>query len=248
VRKIPIKPGDRFGRGVTIEEIRYPPSPSSAARGYSGPLGWRLRCDCGNEYRAKVSPLRKGQIRSCGCLRNELSAARMAAQHADPEWAQHTAQRAREGQLIHGLSPEHSPNHRNYKRWREMVARCHDPTNHAYRLYGARGIAVCEQWRTDPVAFCAWIDENLGPCPERHSLDRIDNNGDYEPGNIRWAPAAIQAINRRATHWYDHDGRSQTLQQWSREIGVNEANLRYHLKTGKTMTEIIAFYAGKGLP
>lgn len=79
--------------------------------------------------------------------------------------------------------------------------RCYDATTKSYPYYGARGIEVCEAWH-DPATFISYIEIELGPRPERHSLDRIDNNGNYEPGNLRWATNSQQMLNRRpASEW-----------------------------------------------
>lgn len=77
----------------------------------------------------------------------------------------------------------HSP---HYTRWYNMVARCTKPHHPMWPHYGGRGITVCDEW-LNPHAFYAYLDEVLGPCPADHSLDRIDNDGGYEPGNVRWA-------------------------------------------------------------
>jgi hypothetical protein len=102
------------------------------------------------------------------------------------------------------LSPEHIASFTthgrtrdpNYSRHGAMMARCYSPTNWAYQFYGARGITVHEAWH-DVATFCDWIAANLGPCPPGHSIDRIDNDCGYEPGNVRWATRSQQTINRR---------------------------------------------------
>lgn len=86
--------------------------------------------------------------------------------------------------------------HPSYHRWYNVVARCHNPHHPAYANYGGRGISVCPDWQ-DPAAFLKYLDDVLGPCPVGRSLDRIDNDGDYEPGNIRWATHSEQARNQR---------------------------------------------------
>lgn len=85
-----------------------------------------------------------------------------------------------------------------YSTWSQMVNRCTNPRTPAWKWYGARGISVCDQWK-DSRTFIEWVEENLGDRPDGYSLDRIDNNGNYEPGNVRWADAVTQANNRRNT-------------------------------------------------
>lgn len=85
---------------------------------------------------------------------------------------------------------------KHYQRWRDMIDRCEKPGHPAYKWYGARGITVHESWH-DMVTFYRWITENLGACPPGHSLDRVDNDRGYEPGNVRWATHSEQMANRR---------------------------------------------------
>lgn len=102
------------------------------------------------------------------------------------------------------LSPEHVASFTthgrsqdpNYGRYKAMMARCYDVRNSAYEFYGSRGIRVHSSWH-DVSAFCDWIAANLGPCPPGYSLDRINNDLGYEPGNVRWATRSEQSINRR---------------------------------------------------
>lgn len=82
-----------------------------------------------------------------------------------------------------------------FRSWKAMIGRCESPSDVSYVRYGGRGIAVCERWRDDFEAFLA----DMGERPEGKSLDRIDVNGDYEPGNCRWATASEQQSNRRDT-------------------------------------------------
>jgi len=83
---------------------------------------------------------------------------------------------------------------REYNSWRAMRKRCHYPAHHNYPSYGGRGITVCERWR---FSFDNFL-EDMGFRPEGHTLDRIDNDGDYEPGNVRWATAEQQRKNKRS--------------------------------------------------
>jgi Staphylococcus phage HNH endonuclease len=83
--------------------------------------------------------------------------------------------------------------------WYNMLARCQNPEHDGYHNYGGRGIQVHPDWRDDPRPFIEWLLANLGPRPDGMTLDRINNDGNYEPGNLRWATHAQQAANRRTT-------------------------------------------------
>jgi len=87
-----------------------------------------------------------------------------------------------------------------YNTWYHMLKRCEDPEYGGYHRYGGRGIEVCERWHTFRL-FAEDIEGSLGPKPEGHSLDRIDNNGNYAPDNVRWSTASDQAKNRRDIEW-----------------------------------------------
>lgn len=98
--------------------------------------------------------------------------------------------------------------HPLYHLWHQMMYRCYSERYYRFRDYGGRGIAVFESWH-DLYAFADWIDLNLGPCPAGHSIDRVDNDGNYEPGNVRWATIETQNLNKR-----DYRPRSAPAARW----------------------------------
>jgi hypothetical protein len=93
--------------------------------------------------------------------------------------------------VTHGLR-----SHPLYGTWHNMMQRCHYVAGRGYGSYGGRGITVCAEWH-DVREFVTWIELNIGPRPAGLSLDRIDNDGSYEPGNVRWADAFTQRANQR---------------------------------------------------
>lgn len=113
--------------------------------------------------------------------------------------------------------------------WRGMVSRCSVPTNGSFPNYGGRGIVVCERWKR----FENFL-EDMGERPENKTLDRIDNNGNYEPSNCRWATKAEQVRNKRTTVKVEFNGRTMTYSEWARELGEDPGALRRrYLRTGQ---------------
>jgi len=124
----------------------------------------------------------------------------------------------------HGMteSPE-------YLAWSNMRARCHYPRDKKFANYGGRGIRVCDRWLKAFANFFA----DMGPRPTPgHSLDRIDNDGNYEPGNCRWATREVQANNKSTSRRISFRGREQTVAQWSAELGFSPELVHSRLNNG----------------
>lgn len=164
---------------------------------------WLFHCDCGSESVISIKSVRSGQTASCGCLHREGIVRR---------------------NTTHGLSSAHS---REYRSWKDMRARCNNPRNTDYSSYGGRGITVCERW----ADFAVFIGD-MGPRPDGHTLDRIDVNGSYAPENCRWAPATVQAQNKRSNNKITIGVETKTLLEWCRHFGVEHSKARYRLARG----------------
>lgn len=116
---------------------------------------------------------------------------------------------------------------REYCAWKSMRSRCFTKSNARYRLYGGRGITVCKRWM-DFSSFFA----DMGPCPDGATLDRIDNDGNYEPGNVRWADAATQANNTSRNRKLTLNGETLSLAQWAMRLGCSTGALCNRLRRG----------------
>lgn len=115
-----------------------------------------------------------------------------------------------------------------------MIQRCTNPNRKKFAIYGARGISVCARWRESFDAFLL----DVGPRPGRgFSLDRIDVNGNYEPGNVRWASDTEQSRNRRTNTVIAHGGRTLTVQEWAERHGVKYQTAWARLRRGASFEE-----------
>lgn len=131
-------------------------------------IAWNCKCDCGKETVSLGINLKRGKSKSCGCLREYNS-------------------------LKHGHR-RHDHTSREYETWWSMIGRCERETDTNYHNYGARGIKVCDRWRHSFESFLEDMGERPTP---KHSIDRIDVNGNYEPSNCKWSSKEEQMQNRR---------------------------------------------------
>jgi len=131
----------------------------------------------------------------------------------------------------HGLS--YTP---EYRAWQTMRLRCTEPANAAYPNYGGRGISVCDRWLNSPQAF---IDD-MGPKPSpKHELDRIDNDGNYEPGNCRWATRKVNDRNRRSNLRLEFRGETLTLIDWCERLSLPKDTVSKRLHGGWSVEEAL---------
>lgn len=163
-------------------------------RSSSNKVLWQCRCECGSETLVTTQALASGNTKSCGCRRKKTSVLNG------------------QNNKTHGMTrtPE-------YKAWQSMKDRCYNEDCPNYPLYGGRGILVWADWIRSFERFY----RDMGPRPSpKHSLDRIDVNGNYRPDNCRWATAKEQSNNKRNNHMFEYDGQRKTLTQWADLYGI----------------------------
>lgn len=179
---------------------------SSQALDKSGHLKWLCRCDCGKNSTVNSSNLKSGNTKSCGC------------------WQKEHCRKIRKDPHTHGLSES-----KEYRAWRGMKERCTNPKTQGYKHYGGRGITVCEKWKNSFSSFY----EDVGPCPSlEHSIDRTNNEGNYEPGNVKWVTRQEQGNNTRANVKVTVKGKTDTLANWCRVLNLNYGRARARLIRG----------------
>jgi hypothetical protein len=137
------------------------------------------------------------------------------------------------GKTTHGLA-KRGKESRTYTIWKHFRQRCTNPNDKAYSHYGGRGISVCPEWNCYKT-FLA----DMGECPEGLEIDRIDNNGNYEPDNCRWASRYTQVNNRRNCRTFEHQGKTLTAKQWAVEMGVSYGTLIDRLNRGWSISKAL---------
>lgn len=163
---------------------------------------WLCRCECGKQAIVASDKLSSGHTKSCGCWK---------------------AKRIQETKTTHGLAGTPT-----YRSWTAMMTRCHTPGSPKYEKYGGRGIKVCERWKD----FELFVGD-IGLSPGRgYSLNRINNDGDYEPGNCHWATAIEQQNNKSNNRLVTANGVTHTVAEWSRITGINYNTLTKRLNSG----------------
>lgn len=165
---------------------------------------WLCQCSCGKQRPVLGYMLTGHRTSSCGCLHSEIT---------------------RKRQTTHGMSK--SP---TYRSWHAMWLRCTDSTSPSYPNYGAKGITVCDQWRSFETFY-----QEMGPRQPDTTIDRIDASKGYSKANCRWASWEVQQNHRSSCRFVTFGGKTQTVSQWSRELGIRKDTLSYRLKSGRPL-------------
>ncbi|WP_204195349.1 hypothetical protein [Staphylococcus sp. GFQ9D221P] len=165
---------------------------------------WLCECFCGNHFIERGSRIRDGSRKSCGCLRKEQTIKR---------------------------NTKHNKSHtRLYHIWCGIKARCNNPNNPYFYRYGGRGIKICDEWNKSFDEFYEWSDKN--GYNEKLTIDRIDNDGDYEPSNCRWANYSMQGRNKRNNALSEYKGKLRTRAEIAELTGLSYGTIRRREQNG----------------
>ena len=183
--------GERFGKLIVIEECESKKQPSGQIK-----TMWLCKCDCGNITKVTSSNLKRGNTKSCGCLHKEKTAK---------------------------INKKHNlTSTRLYRIWQNMKNRCLNQKIKAYKDYGGRGIKVCEEWldkQNGFINFYNWAIDN--GYTENLTIDRIDNDGNYEPNNCRWATILEQSHNKRNCIKITYNNKTKHISEWAKEYNIS---------------------------
>lgn len=184
-----------------------------------------LRCDCGTVFKRPLSAIGHLKAMSCGCSRSDMQSLSLRSH----------------GQCrkIRGVETA------EYRSWRGIIGRCCNPSHSRYPYYGGRGIAVCDRWRESFESFFA--DMGAKPSP-KHSIDRINNDGNYEPTNCRWATPEEQARNTSQAYSVTIGGVTLNVEQWARRIGMKSAAIRKRIAKGMTPESAVRVFLVPAVP
>ena len=180
---------------------------------------WTCKCQCGTVRDVRQYSLYAGLSTGCGCTRQDG---------------------VRKAVMKHGCNRGHSPT-REYVAWIAMNDRCANRNNVAFHNYGGRGIAVCERWRGE-CGFANFLAD-MGPKPSpQHSLDRYPNtDGNYEPGNVRWATRSEQNRNKRNSVLVNYRGQVVCVSDLAKATGRDRHVLSRRIRAGMSAEEALSF-------
>ncbi len=176
------------------------------------------KCDCGKTIKVFIDNLKREHTRSCGC---------------------------KKGSMISKSKITHGKTHTKLAHiYNQMKARCYYKKNPAYKNYGGRGIKICNEWLDKENGFMSFYNWAINNgYKEGLTIDRIDNNSNYEPNNCRWATYYEQANNKRNNRMLTYNGETYTITQWARKLGITYGSMYRRIKKG--LTGEMLFHKGK---
>lgn len=196
--------GNKYGKLTVIKEV---------GKNKDSRYLWECQCECGNKTITNSALLKNGTTKSCGCIKKNHF-------NKNKEDVYQESLNAPHGLSLTPL----------YNVWQTMKSRCYNPNQNSYKLYGERGVTVCNEWKNNFKNFYDWSFEN--GYDGMLTLDRIDSNGIYEPNNCRWSNMKEQSNNTRRNKWITYKGETKTMIQWSECLNIPYATLRARIYRG----------------
>lgn len=194
---------------------------NNAGRSPDGYILWECVCDCGNKKVIVGKYLKNGSTRSCGCLGAEVRISKATT---------------------HGMHKSST-----YASWTGLIQRCYNQKDKNYLNYGGRGITVCRRWLDSFENFLA----DMGVKPANKTIDRNNNDGNYEKSNCQWATCKEQARNRRTNLLITHRNKTKTVVEWAEKLGINYNTLYDRIYRGwsaeKALTAPVQNHKQKGM-
>lgn len=169
------------------------------------------KCDCGNEKVVRIMCLKRGSCVSCGCEAREKASKRL---------------------FKHGMT--HT---RLFSIWKSMKDRCYKTSSISYKNYGGKGIIICDEWKNEFINFCNWATAN--GYQDGLTIDRINNDGNYEPSNCRWATYKQQSRNRRNNHLLTLNEETKTIVEWSEIVGIKADTIWRRIRNGMSIEKAL---------
>lgn len=192
-------------KDITGEKFQRLTAIKYVGKDKNGKSLWLCLCDCGNEVIATLNNLQRGNTKSCGCLNSEKTIER-------------STKHGKRGTRLYNI-------------WSLMKNRCSCEKNPCYHNYGGRGISVCNEWQNDFEAFYDWAISN--GYADDLTIDRIDNDGNYEPANCRWITNKQQSCNRRTNRFIAIDGETKTVTEWANILKCSRHTLMRRIASGQ---------------
>lgn len=207
MKRYDFKNGDKIGECIFLEDVEDHIHPSGEKRRRS-----KFKCKCGKEFITFLTYIKTGQSKGCGCARKNCKKKKgYKVKSSDGWWG----------------TPE-------YGAWNSLIQRCYNTKDKRYHVYGALGIIVCDKWLN---SFSNFIND-VGRRPSaEYSIDRINVNGNYEPGNCRWATSKVQARNRKNSYYVTFRNESKALSEWAEILGYKYKILYQRIKRDKLSVE-----------
>lgn len=181
---------------------------------------WSFRCICGNEHTSPASAVVSGRLKSCGCQKIDSA-------------TKHGFMLGGNGEKEKSMSQEVR---KVYRAWVNMRSRCSDSGCKSFARYGGRGIRVCDRWME---SFANFFDDVGMPPSKIHSIGRVDNDGNYEPDNVRWETARQQQQNRRTSRMVTINGETLCAREWARRMRIPYETFLYRVRNGDVGNRLI---------